>query len=674
MEPTQSHTATPADAAHWRYNERLRITTHDTRHCTTCAAWTQHFLEAVAQGNDSLVAAEAQRDAVVRAPLLSERERLDSTIHELESKALSLRLDAGEARSEAARIQDTLDNVQHDYDDLQLVFDESDRTITRLQSDIARLHSELAQHDRGHTPRRRKVARHSDYSPSQSRTSSRPESPTYEASALHMRVREATTSQSSLPPSGSTSSASASRSPDKRDLLSRIAQPPLSTRQPGALLTHPAAPAFAQTPFYPTVGFLSLLPVVFQGANNALYGADDSVQLLTNGAPDLAAHDRYVLAIGALVNGQPSWVTTLVKKSFWTIRPVLTARNSRLPLPLTSRITGVFQGGRNGILIAAEVDPTTDDALEKLLSNPAKAGHVANFAERIRFTPPELRDPFYVHALERINRQEPRHSRKAKPGLEPPPNATTVAWKGWLKHSREHGAAKNQPFVYPGIPLVENGYQNAHIEGTRAMLAYLPVTGKGATVRGPPRSAFLRAAATLFCVPEQYALTLEQLGIDIAQHKGEPTFDEESYGPLTAANVQSVAQCMALNGVTTVDAESWRAWASAYIEMKLSESPDGPYTAELRAAQASAHTRIDEDPDRWVLRNVHANSPGNYNPRRLAPRSERLTQASSSSSGAGPSLAAAQPSHLGATEEEDIELDYSDEPIILDDDIRMGPA
>lgn len=52
-------------------------------------------------------------------------------------------------------------------------------------------------------------------------------------------------------------------------------------------------------------------------------------------------------------------------------------------------------------------------------------------------------------------------------------------------------------FKYIGIPLVGQGYQTAHIKGTRALLSFLPLTIKGGTARGPLRDAFLCAAAVL---------------------------------------------------------------------------------------------------------------------------------------------------------------------------------
>jgi hypothetical protein len=67
---------------------------------------------------------------------------------------------------------------------------------------------------------------------------------------------------------------------------------------------------------------------------------------------------------------------------------------------------------------------------------------------------------------------------------------------------------------------VGQGYQKAHIEGTKALLKFLPLSFTASTNRSPLRDAFLRAAAMLLCVPERYSQVLDQL--DLVSQKDTP--------------------------------------------------------------------------------------------------------------------------------------------------------
>ena len=226
----------------------------------------------------------------------------------------------------------------------------------------------------------------------------------------------------------------------------------------------------------------------------------------------------------------------------------------------------------NGVLISLEEDPTTEAELDRLFATPKRHGRAAAYVERIRFTPPELRGDFHSRALARW--QGLQAERRQAPGAsaprraEPSPRANIGVWKRWLKDSREPPQSGGT-FKYVGIPLVGQGYQTVHIEGTRALLSFFPLTIKGATVRGLLRDAFLRAAAALLCVPERYTQVLAQLGQGIAQGRRALYYDKGRFGTAANFGVNEMARFLASVGVTSDVAEQRRPWATAFVEMEL---------------------------------------------------------------------------------------------------------
>ncbi|KAI0277736.1 hypothetical protein BC826DRAFT_1113744 [Russula brevipes] len=197
---------------------------------------------------------------------------------------------------------------------------------------------------------------------------------------------------------------------------------------------------------------------------------------------------------------------------------------------------------------------------------------------------------------------------------------------------------------------------------------------KGAIKRGPPREAFFHTTAALLCVPERYTRFITELSFEVAPNRSFLRYNEATFGSLDTVTPESVARYFSSIGVRTGEAERWRAWATAYVEMELEQRPNGTHAEELRQAREKARARIDDDP-RWVLRKVHTDSPGNYNPaveRSCAAHREQADQPPSNTPEAGPS-SAAQLQHVDDLDDADIKLEGIDDAL-EDDDERMGPA
>ncbi|KAH9962108.1 hypothetical protein BC827DRAFT_1267105 [Russula dissimulans] len=184
----------------------------------------------------------------------------------------------------------------------------------------------------------------------------------------------------------------------------------------------------------------------------------------------------------------------------------------------------------------------------------------------------------------------------------------------------------------------------------------------GVEIRGPPRKSFLHAAAVLLSVPEWYEDLVTQHGLSISNEQSNTWYEEAQYAPLATMGPPQVAQYFTMIGVSIQEAESWRPWATTYIEMELAQHPDSAHAADLQRMQASTHAHIDED-SKWVLKNVHTDTPGNYNPAVKKSHTAKRAQAAQEHSGmpeAGPSSWAAekQPAHPDALGNANIELNY----------------
>jgi hypothetical protein len=234
---------------------------------------------------------------------------------------------------------------------------------------------------------------------------------------------------------------------------------------------------------------------------------------------------------------------------------------------------------------------------------------------------------------------------------------------------RMHAEQEGTTFTYIGIPYVCEDYQKAHINGAKTILSSIPPMAKGAPNRGPLRHAFSCTAAVLLCVPGRYKQILEGLGQQIIQGKQFQYYDTQRFGDENHTSITEVARYFALIGMTAEKAEQWRAWAAAYVDMEINESPNSRYSSLLQEARALSCERIRQDPS-LVLKNVNNLSPGYYQ-LELEPTPPRAMLHGAPHE-AGPSAIAidGDPSVL---------FDYTDdiEEVIslnYNEDDRMGPA
>jgi hypothetical protein len=113
----------------------------------------------------------------------------------------------------------------------------------------------------------------------------------------------------------------------------------------------------------------------------------------------------------------------------------------------------------------------------------------------------------------------------------------------------------------------------------------------------------------------------------------------------------------------------------AFIEMELKEHPNGSHATTLQQAWTLAHRCIESDPC-WVLKNIHANAPGNYNPELERMHAVHPLHAPCQPE-VGPSSVAPgnptplQSAHPDDAEASDVQLGYGNE---ADEDTWMGPT
>ena len=507
----------------------------------------------MAESNPTLVEAELQRDTEIHD--CAETENAD-----LRSAITDTRVALGSVRSELDGVLDSIRIANHDKEDLRGDLAEARETINRLETELS---------ERGSTPRPRKQARRLDSPPTYT-----PSSPT---STMNID-RTAGDSFHCVSPSISrigTTDPTAPSSPQP-SLISRVARP-LSAR-----IGDPEPSIhFAPSPFLCSVGFFALLPVIVNQPGVPLRAADDSAPLAADGEIDFLAHERYVFTFGRWNGDEPAWTTTMVRREFFLTPAAVSARSSNLSLP----IRDVVIGGRNGSLVSTAGDPTTEAEMEALLRNLSRAGRAAGFIERVRFTPPELRCEFHNRALEHWDKTRKGSNRETrKTRFEPPPSASINAWKSWLKQIHEDAIKNDRSPTICGIPCVEDEYQDGHIEGAKAIIALTPLTPKGFAVRGRIREPFMRAAAMLLCEPGGYTRITNQLNTIIASTRTDTRYDELVFGKLATITPNTFARYAAMIGVTAKEAETWRPWAMAYIDIGLAQPglPGGAFGASLQ--------------------------------------------------------------------------------------------
>jgi hypothetical protein len=311
-------------------------------------------------------------------------------------------------------------------------------------------------------------------------------------------------------------------------------------------------------------------------------------------------------------DGGGYWRTSLVSQ--WRLKSTdaKSAFAAGTPLPHSC----FFPGGRNGVLIS-ERDPTTEAGVANLFATTPKHGMA--YIDRVQNTPYHLREQCHQEALDRWLEQKEQKRRDLEERgegpipKEPSPHDHNGAWRRWLNDMKDHPRFKDTKIS--GLPRVCDNYLTVHMEGTRAVLAFLPQSSKGrkAVPRNKLRWAFLGAVATLVGVPERYKETVVRLGISIAQERRSCLYDPARYGSDAQLGVTEVTRFLADIGVSLAEAESWRPWAVAYIAMELERQSGGTYAQQFVEAQQLARERIDGNP-RWVLGSLHASTPGYYNP------------------------------------------------------------
>ncbi|KAI0288627.1 hypothetical protein BC826DRAFT_678041, partial [Russula brevipes] len=124
---------------------------------------------------------------------------------------------------------------------------------------------------------------------------------------------------------------------------------------------------------------------------------------------------------------------------------------------------------------------------------------------------------------------------------------------------------------------------------------------------------FLRAAATLICVPEKYTTTLSQLELEITPTRSTSRYNAAIFGPLETITSEAIARYLASIGVSATEAELWRPWAAAYVDMEIVERPNGRHTEGLKKTRDVARTAIDNSP-KWVFSSVQHHVLGYYDP------------------------------------------------------------
>jgi hypothetical protein len=186
-------------------------------------------------------------------------------------------------------------------------------------------------------------------------------------------------------------------------------------------------------------------------------------------------------------------------------------------------------------------------------------------------------------------------------------------------------------------------------------------------------------------MPQQYQCLVNQLGITIAASCTKDPYNPPLNSNEMRLNTNTVVHYFSTIGVTTTEAEEWRVWAAAYVNMELNEHPNSAYAPQLWQARDQAHARINSDPS-WVLC-VHISCPGHYNlatpPPQLQPPSNTTSimhhatphiQAAADNAEAGPSSVThdgdAHVPLLDGELEDSVSLGYDDE----DEDSWMGPA
>lgn len=552
-------------------------------------------MEATLDHDTTLDAATCQRNNALNGSLSDEVASLKSANSLMTNTIGTLREDNARVREELTEalraISEAMTDAEHIRTDKDEATEQANVTIRELYDRIDSLNEQIDDLERDHSPDRKRPRR---YTPS-------PTISDYRRTSSHQSNRAS--------PIAEDHDYDYEHEPVERpQLINRMASPTTQTSLPTTItLTTPS-------PFYESVGLMSLLPLLIYKDRRLTVVPGSAI---TNERGDIKyqRNSRYVVA----TPNNDGWTTTLHKGSYFLEPTVQNNLEQRIPIP----IANIIRGGRDGVLVN-ERDPSTDEKMEELLSDPSQHARAAGFVERVRFTPPELRSDVHQHALERWPEIEAarRKTYKSNKNIEPPCTASNSVWRRWLRETKESSKDQGES-EYSGIPCVHNKYQDAHIEGAKAMIAFLPTNARGFATRGPIRKAFIRAAAMLLCVPAQYTKRLTQMGLNITQNGQLRYYDTSRFGDENHTGSNEVVRYLASIGTTAEQAEQWRAWATAYVDMEIKAVPNSSHATQLREAQAQAHECIDQD-HTLILQNVSRFSPGYYTPGAHAHRTTRM--------------------------------------------------
>jgi len=659
----------------WTYNAMACLVTHEPDVCLECANWAQHYMSHVLRKDPSLTLAKTQRADTIRAGLDTEIATLSMNNATLRTELSAVHDKLESARGSLCSADDKIYCLCDEVDDLQ---DNMDGVIHGLRDQVDDLKHQL--HDLEHSQGtcHRKVPHFGlptpppDYSRRGSCQPYRPIPPTQEASddASTMPPPRLLSHLAMLPTVASSSSSSIVEIPS-----------PIAHSLPvaGGLASHMTDEIFEvdtstlptstfATPWAGNLSFRALLPVIYYEGCNSLAAVPGSVILNAQGNVDFKVHSHFVLASGGIYNGQPVWCTTLMPRVQFITPDTLATCTAHLPIPLL----GIMLGGSNGVLISLD-DPSTEEAVNRLLWTAKHHRKAAMYIERIQWMPPELCDALHQHTLDRWpSILMSRRGTKVPLQSEPLPWDDNNTWQRWLKEAQEHPGFKGA-YQYISLPLVNGGYLTAHLMGLKALLSFLPLTLQGMVTSGNPYHSFLRSVAALLIVPERYSWVLSHMGEVIAPlHLNRP-YNIVCFGQVHNLNMEAVACLLASYGMTTDEAKTWCTWVCTYIEMDLLAHPTSTHAQSLCLAWDCVHEHIDTDSS-WVLKQLDSLAPGHYNPKCAVHNACGLSATTLVSHAvAGPSSVVANDILIPPliSEDEVACAGYGDD---LSEDTQMGPA
>ena len=189
----------------------------------------------------------------------------------------------------------------------------------------------------------------------------------------------------------------------------------------------PAAPLYAATTYYESLGFPALLLVLCYSHNHystTLGAAAMHPNNLFNPAPFIT-HTHYIYVVGENTHQRPNWVTTLFPIGHLMHQSTLNAIAARVPMPFTDFSQGgkssFPSGGRNGILIASS-DPCDESTLNQWFTTPSRFYACKAYMSCVKFTPLELHNTFHNNALSHWKAMRTVHhqEREAQGEVNPP--------------------------------------------------------------------------------------------------------------------------------------------------------------------------------------------------------------------------------------------------------------